>query len=106
MLYVADCEAMGNLLAQRQNKFYYHDYMVNVCAGTKAGVGLNALAPVLQSMNDPLNSKTITLACGKLTTGVTVHPWAGVFMLRNLQSNRLDLLSDSFLGAISLGNYR
>ena len=82
---VAACEAMGNLLKQRQNKFYY-DYKINVCAGTKAGVGLDALPPVLKSMDDPLKSKTITLTCGKLTTGVTVKPWTGVFMLRNLQS--------------------
>ena len=52
----------------------------------KAGVGLDALPPVLKSMDDPLKSKTITLTCGKLTTGVTVKPWTGVFMLRNLQS--------------------
>ena len=32
---VAACEAMGNLLRQRQNKFY-HDYKINVCAGNKA----------------------------------------------------------------------
>ncbi len=82
---VAACEAMGNLLAQKQNRFY-HDYAINVCAGTKAGVGLDALPPVLNSMADPLKSKTITLTCGKLTTGVTVKPWTGVFMLRNLQS--------------------
>lgn len=82
---VAACEAMGNLLEQRQNKFY-HDYKINVCAGIKAGVGMDALPPVLNSMNDPLKSKTITLTCGKLTTGVTVKPWTGVFMLRNLQS--------------------
>ena len=31
-------------------------------------------------------SKTITLSCGKLTTGVTVKPWTGIFMLRNLKS--------------------
>ena len=37
-------------------------------------------------MRDPLKSKTITLSCGKLTTGVTVKPWTGVFMLRNLKS--------------------
>ena len=37
-------------------------------------------------MGDPLVTKTITLSCGKLTTGVTVRPWAGVFMLRNLNS--------------------
>ena len=37
-------------------------------------------------MEDPLESKTITLSCGKLTTGVTVKPWTGIFMLRNLSS--------------------
>ena len=37
-------------------------------------------------MRDPLESKTITLSCGKLTTGVTVKPWTGIFMLRNLSS--------------------
>ena len=82
---VASCYAMKNLLDQRQNAFY-HDYAVNVCAGTKAGIGLDALAPVQHSMGDPLKTKTITLSCGKLTTGVTVKPWTGVFMLRNLKS--------------------
>ena len=38
------------------------------------------------SMADPLETKTITLSCGKLTTGVTVKPWTGIFMLRNLKS--------------------
>ena len=37
-------------------------------------------------MEEPLESKTITLSCGKLTTGVTVRPWTGIFMLRNLSS--------------------
>lgn len=82
---VASCFAMANLLAQKQNAFY-HDYQINVCAGTRAGIGLDALAPVQHSMGDPLKTKTITLSCGKLTTGVTVKPWTGVFMLRNLKS--------------------
>ena len=82
---VASCYAMANLLKQKQNAFY-HDYKVNVCAGTKAGVGLAALGPVQQSMGNPLETKTITLSCGKLTTGVTVKPWTGIFMLRNLKS--------------------
>ena len=82
---VASCHAMANLLAKRQNTFY-HDYTVNVCAGAEAGVGLDALYPVQNSMKDPLHSKTITLSCGKLTTGVTVRPWTGIFMLRNLKS--------------------
>lgn len=82
---VASCYAMANLLTQRQNAFY-HDYMVNVCAGTEAGIGVRAVEPVRRSMGDPLSTKTITLSCGKLTTGVTIKPWTGIFMLRNLSS--------------------
>ena len=82
---VASCHAMANLLAQKQNAFY-HDYKVIVCAGAQAGIGLDALIPVQNAMADPLQSKTITLSCGKLTTGVTVKPWTGIFMLRNLKS--------------------
>lgn len=82
---VASCFAMANLLKQKQNTFY-HDYKVVVCAGTQAGIGLDALLPVQYAMGNPLETKTITLTCGKLTTGVTVKPWTGIFMLRNLKS--------------------
>jgi hypothetical protein len=82
---VASCRAMKNLLDKKQNVFF-HDYTINVCAGSEAGIGLGALGPVLKSMEDPLESKTITLSCGKLTTGVTIRPWTGIFMLRNLSS--------------------
>jgi hypothetical protein len=83
---VASCNAMANLLKQRQNKFY-HDYTVVVAAGTSAGIGVDALPPVYDAMTDePLETKTITLSCGKLTTGVTVRPWTGIFMLRNSSS--------------------
>lgn len=82
---VASCHAMANLLSQKQNTFY-HDYKINVCAGTQAGIGVAALEPVRRSMGDPLETKTITLSCGKLTTGVTIKPWTGIFMLRNLSS--------------------
>lgn len=82
---VASCYAMYNLLRQRQNNFF-DDYEIIVCAGTKAGIGLDALAPVEEAMGDPLKTKTITLSCGKLTTGVTIRPWSGIFMLRNLKS--------------------
>lgn len=82
---VASCDAMENLLEQNQNTFY-HDYKIINCSGTKAGIGIDALNPVMSAMDDPLRTKTITLSCGKLTTGVTVKPWSGVFMLRNLKS--------------------
>ncbi len=83
---VASCFAMFNLLMQRQNGFYNNYYTIKVCAGSKAGIGLDALAPIRQAMGNPLETQTITLSCGKLTTGVTVKPWSGVFMLRNLKS--------------------
>lgn len=82
---VASCYAMKNLLNEKQNIFY-HEYTINVCAGSSAGIGLDALKPIKKSMEDPLRTKTITLSCGKLTTGVTVRPWTGIFMLRNLSS--------------------
>lgn len=82
---VASCYAMANLLAQPQNTFF-HDYKVIISAGIKAGIGVEALKPVKDAMGDPLDTKTITLSCGKLTTGVTVKPWTGIFMLRNLKS--------------------
>ena len=82
---VASCYAMKNLLMQKQNQ-YYHDYNIVVAAGSGAGIGLKALGPVQKAMDEPLKSKSITLSCGKLTTGVTIKPWTGIFMLRNLTS--------------------
>ncbi len=82
---VAACHAMRNLLAKKQNRFY-HDYKVIVAAGSAAGIGVAALPPVQEAMDDPLTTKTITLSCGKLTTGVTVKPWTGILMLRNSSS--------------------
>ncbi|MDY3537880.1 GIY-YIG nuclease family protein [Riemerella anatipestifer] len=81
---VASCFAMENLL--RKNPFF-NDYKIVVAAGTQAGIGEAALPPVEEAMTkNPLNTKTITLSCGKLTTGVSVKPWTGIFMLRNSSS--------------------
>ncbi len=82
---VSSCHAMRNLLEHKQNRFY-HDYKVIVAAGSSAGLGVKALPPILKAMDEPLKTKTITLSCGKLTTGVTVRPWTGIFMLRNSSS--------------------
>ncbi len=82
---VASCHAMRNLMAKKQNRFY-HDYNVVVAAGSAAGIGVAALTPVQEAMDDPLKTKTITLSCGKLTTGVTVRPWTGILVLRNSSS--------------------
>lgn len=82
---VAACDAMANLLAEKHNVFW-HGYTVLNVSGTKAGVGLEALPPVRKAIGSGNDTKTITLSCGKLTTGVTVPQWSSILMLRNLQS--------------------
>ncbi len=82
---VAACHAMANLLAEKHNTFW-HDYKVVVSAGASAGIGLDALPPVRSAIGAGFETKTITLSCGKLTTGVTVPQWSSILMLRNLTS--------------------
>ena len=82
---VATCNAMANLLAEKQNVFW-HDYDVIVAAGSSAGIGLAALPPVRKAIGSGFDTKTITLSCGKLTTGITVPQWSSILMLRNLKS--------------------
>jgi len=82
---VAACHAMANLLAEKQNVFW-QDYKVIVAAGAQAGIGLDALPPVRKAIGSGFDTKTITLSCGKLTTGVTVPQWSSILMLRNLKS--------------------
>ena len=82
---VAACHAMANLLSEKHN-VSWHDYQVVIAAGTSAGIGLNALPPVREAIGGGFETKTITLSCGKLTTGVTVPQWSSILMLRNLKS--------------------
>ena len=82
---VAACHAMANLLAEKHNTFW-HEYEVVVAAGASAGIGLDALPPVRKAIGSGFETKTITLSCGKLTTGVTVPQWSSILMLRNLKS--------------------
>ena len=82
---VASCRAMSKLLRKRCNRFY-DEYKVIVAAGSEAGMGARAVDPVYDAMEDPQRTKTITLSCGKLSTGVTVKPWTGILMLRNTTS--------------------
>jgi hypothetical protein len=82
---VAACHAMRNLLQERHNTFW-REYDVVVAAGGSAGIGLEALPPVRKAIGNGFDTKTITLSCGKLTTGVTVPQWSSILMLRNLKS--------------------
>jgi hypothetical protein len=82
---VDSCYAMEELLGRPANN-YFHEYRVVVAAGTAAGIGLEALPPVRRAIRDGLQTKTITLSCGKLTTGVSVPQWCGLLMLKNTSS--------------------
>ena len=79
---VPSCKAMKRLL-ERDN--FFRQYKIVCAAGNEAGMGEAALEPVMEAISDdPFSTKTITLSCQKLTTGVTVRPWTGVFFLRNI----------------------
>jgi len=82
---VNSCRAMKKLLDSPQNPFF-HDYKVICAAGARAGVGIKALGPVRDAIGDGSKTKTITLTCGKLLTGVTVPQWGAIFMLRETRS--------------------
>ena len=83
---VASCDAMEALLHRPANGFYQNYTIIN-CSGSKAGIGIDALGPVREAMGEnPLKTRTITLTCGKLTTGVTLRPLGGLLMLRNCSS--------------------
>lgn len=82
---VKECKAMEALMKKSHNKFY-HGYTVINASGVEAGVGMAALPPVELAINKGRDTKSITLSCGKLMTGVTVPQWSSIFMLRNTTS--------------------
>ena len=83
---VAACKAMKRLLEKPVNRRFFGRYKIIVAAGNEAGMGADAVNPVYAGMGNPQENCTITLSCGKLSTGVTVKPWTGIFMLRNSAS--------------------
>jgi len=83
---VAACKAMGELLKTPANAFF-HSYEIVVAAGESAGIGVKALEPVRRAItNNGTQTRSITLTCSKLNTGVTVPEWTGILMLSNLSS--------------------
>lgn len=84
---VAAVFAMKNLLNEPFNRSaIWGDFDVLAVAGEHAGIGADALPPVKSAIGSGYDTKTITLTCGKLLTGVTVPQWAAMLMLCNLTS--------------------
>lgn len=83
---VASVFAMKNLLSQPQNRNFWGQFGVRAVAGNAAGIGVAALPPVRDAIGSGYDTKTITLTCGKLLTGVTVPQWSAILMLTNLEA--------------------
>lgn len=84
--FVSSCNAMADLLSTPHNNFY-HNYKIINCSGSNVPTGVGAIDPVKEAMGEnPNETKTIILTCGKLTTGVTIRPLGGILMLRNSSS--------------------
>ncbi len=105
---VSDCKTLQTALAKHP---FFHDYKVILAAGkltktsnpqdspvdaleSDAGEysGQKVLSAVRNTIGGhPDQTKTITLSCGRLTTGITIPEWSAVFMLYS--SNDLSRLS-------------
>ncbi len=78
---VRQARALSALL--QQHRIFGQFSIVNVAGdGDEEVENDDALNLVEKAMGDnPEDTRTITLSCGKLTTGVTVRPWTAVMML-------------------------
>lgn len=78
---VKEAKALSALL--QQHTIFGQFQIVNVAGDGDEDVPDNdALSLVENAMGDnPEDTRTITLSCGKLTTGVSVRPWTAVMML-------------------------
>ena len=80
--HVNEAAALEQLL--NEHKTFHRFNIVNVAGKNDADEqSENALDKVLKAIgDDPENTSTITISCGRLTTGVTVAPWTAVFYLK------------------------
>ena len=78
---VKSAKALSSML--RNHPVFGMFEIVNVAGdGDEEEANEEALRKVEKAIGpDPDQTRTITLSCGRLTTGVSVKPWTGVFML-------------------------
>lgn len=86
LMRVEDPDALSRKLAK--NPVFGLFNVVNVAGdGDEEEESRDALELVNKAIgSDPDQSYTITLSCGRLTTGVSVKPWTGVFMMAGAYS--------------------
>lgn len=80
---LSDVESCRDMQAHLQKHPVFSDYQIILAAGRDSAThGLKALATVREAISDhPELTRTITLSCGQLTTGITMPAWSAVVML-------------------------
>ncbi|WP_433574021.1 Eco57I restriction-modification methylase domain-containing protein [Priestia flexa] len=83
---VPEARALSELM--KNHEIFGNFEIVNVAgSGDNNAENIDALEKVKKAIgDDPENAYTITITCGKLTTGVSVPAWTGVLMLSNTSS--------------------
>jgi superfamily II DNA or RNA helicase len=83
---VSEARALSKLM--KKHDIFDNFEIVNVAgSGDNNSENIDALEKVKNAIgDDPENAYTITITCGKLTTGVSVPAWTGVLMLSNTSS--------------------
>lgn len=99
---VKACEQMKKLLLEDdyfKKNYAPEDIIMAAGNGDEDRLTNSALAEVRRRIGEagtskhPLETRTITLSCGQLTTGVTVPAWTAVLMLNNCKSPSLYMQS-------------
>lgn len=83
---VREAKALSTLL--KRHRIFKHFNIVNVAGDGDEEIDTsNALAAVKNAMTEnPQDTYTITISCGRLTTGVSVPEWTAVLMLAGTYS--------------------
>lgn len=83
--HVDEAKALAQLL--REHPTFKRFNIINVAGNGDDEQLENALDEVKQKIGDlPEKTYTITISCGRLTTGVTVEPWSAVFYMKGGES--------------------
>lgn len=83
---VKEAKALAQLL--KEHEIFSNFEIVNVAGNSDDDEAKdNALDKVHNAIGKrPAETATITISCGRLTTGVTVHPWTAVFYLKGSEN--------------------
>ena len=84
---VKEAKALKKLL--KEDKVFSKFEVVNVAGNNDDELKDSALDSVLAAITDqPDQTRTITLSCGRLTTGTTVKPWTAVLYLKGSEDTK------------------